>query len=105
MPVLWRTLRRYSIEVTHRIVLAGQYGQEVLASAIVRGDSKGQLVYYCEIIVRETGEAKFYRGQGSSYRVAAMRAAAQLACAGSSSSDFGMAGKWENVTIKTGKVG
>lgn len=54
--------------------------------------------HYCEIIVRGPAPqgTQFFRGQGSSYRVAAQRAIAKLAY---------YAGTFENVTIKTGKVG
>lgn len=56
-------------------------------------------MYYCEIRV----EGRFYRGQASSYRVAAQRAMAKLVC--ENAGDGGQPGTWENVTIKTGRVG
>jgi len=56
--------------------------------------------HYCEIIVRtdgcENAPATFYRGQGSSYRVAARNAIEDLVQNG--------AGFWENVSIRTGRV-
>ena len=61
--------------------------------------------HYCEIITRnEKGEATFFRGQASSYRVAAERAVARMVCE-NSASDNGQPGKWENVSVKTGRVG
>lgn len=48
-------------------------------------------------------QTEFFRGQGSSYRVAAERAIAHLVISGVG--DNGQAATWENVTIRTGRVG